>query len=173
VRSQGVELMLGLTPTSPESKLQWDVNVNFSRNRTIIKELIEGMDHFVLWKEAKGGAWTYVGQPIGDIYDRELVTVKDKSSKYYGYPILDEDGSWQDYGSGESAAVKIGTSIPNSHGLQTTVTYKGLPIGQFRLEKRRRFHFPDIPLHRIGFTSQRILITQLNILDLRLTCLNT
>ena len=129
VRSQGVELMLGITPTAPSSKLQWDVNINFSRNRTIIEELTEGMDHFVLWTEAKGGAWTYVGQPIGDIYDRKLVTVEDKSSKYYGYPILDEDGSWQDYGGGQTDAVKIGNFNPKFNvGLQTSLSYKAFTL---------------------------------------------
>jgi hypothetical protein len=129
VRSEGVELMLGLTPTAASSKLQWDVNINFSKNKTIIEELTEGMDHFVLWKEAKGGAWTYVGQAIGDIYDRKLVTVDDKSSKYYGYPILDEDGSWQDYGGGLTDAVKIGNFNPKfSMGLQTSLSYKGFTL---------------------------------------------
>jgi len=129
VRSEGVELMLGLTPTAASSKLQWDVNINFSKNKTIIEELTEGMDHFVLWTEAKGGAWTYVGQTIGDIYDRKLVTVDDKSSKYYGYPILDEDGSWQDYGGGLTDAVKIGNFNPKfSMGLQTSLSYKGFTL---------------------------------------------
>ena len=39
--------------------------------------------------------WTFVGDKIGDIYDNKLVTVEDKNSPYYGYPLLDEDGSWQ------------------------------------------------------------------------------
>lgn len=129
VRSKGVELLLGITPTAPSSALQWDVNINFSRNRTIIEKLTPGMDHFVLWTEGKGGSWTYVGQPIGDLYDRKLVTVTDKSSPYYGYPILDEDGSWQDYGGGQTDAVKIGNFNPKfTMGLQTSLSYKGFTL---------------------------------------------
>lgn len=129
VRSQGVEMLLGITPTAPSSAVQWDVNINFSRNRTIIEKLTTGMDHYVLWTESKGGAWTYVGQQIGDLYDRKLVTVEDKKSPYYGYPILDEDGSWQDYGGGQSNAVKIGNFNPKfTMGLQTSVSYKGFTL---------------------------------------------
>jgi hypothetical protein len=129
VRSRGVELLLGITPTAPSSALQWDVNINFSRNRTIIEKLTPGMDHFTLWTEGKGGSWTYVGQPIGDLYDRKLVTVTDKSSPYYGYPILDADGSWQDYGGGQTDAVKIGNFNPKfTMGLQTSISYKGFTL---------------------------------------------
>lgn len=129
VRSQGVELMLGVTPTAPSSELQWDLNVNFSRNRTIIEKLTPGMDHYVLWTQGKGGSWTYVGEKIGDLYDRQLVTVTDKSSPYYGYPILDEDGSWQDYGGGQTDAVKIGNfNSKFTMGLQTTLTYKAFTL---------------------------------------------
>ncbi len=129
VRSRGVELLLGITPTRPSSALQWDVNINFSRNRTIIERLTPGMDHFVLWTAAKGGAWTYVGQPIGDIYDRQLTTVTDKSSLYYGWPILDEDGSWQDNGGGQTDAVKIGNFNPKfTMGMQTSVSFKGFTL---------------------------------------------
>lgn len=125
VRSSGIELMLGVTPTSASSELQWDLNLNFSKNKTEIIELADGLDHFTLWTDAKGGAWTYVGGTIGDIYDRELVTVKDENSEYFGYPILSSKGSWQDYGGGRDEAVKIGNFNPDfSLGLQTSLSYK-------------------------------------------------
>ena len=128
VSSKGWEVMLGLTPVSNHD-WNWDVNFNFSRNRTVIKELTEGLDFYTFWTDAKGGAWTYVGQTIGDIYDRQLVTVDDPSSPYYGYPILDEDGSWQDYGGGQDKAVKIGNFNPDfTLGMQTTLTYKGFSL---------------------------------------------
>jgi hypothetical protein len=36
------------------------------------------LSFYTLWTDAKGGAWTYVGEKIGDLYDSEIVTVKDK-----------------------------------------------------------------------------------------------
>ena len=40
------------------------------------------------WEDARGGAWSYVGDEIGSIYDAAIRTVTDKSSPYYGYPII-------------------------------------------------------------------------------------
>ena len=77
-----------------------------------------------MWTDAKGGAWTYVGDTIGDIYDNELVVVKDQSSKYFGYPILDGDGSWQRIAASNTRN-KIGNFNPDFIlGLQTSLSYK-------------------------------------------------
>lgn len=125
--SKGIELSLGGTPF--ENK-DWkvDINANLSRNRTTIKELAPGLDFYTLWTDARGGAWTYVGEQIGDIYDRELVTVKDKASPYYGYPILNEDGSWQSINA-NNTRTKIGNFNPDFMlGLQTSIKYKSFTL---------------------------------------------
>lgn len=123
VTSQGIELSLGGTPVN-KNGFMVDVNVNYSKNRSVIEELAEGQDIFTFWTDAKGGAWTYVGDEIGDIYDAELVTVTDKSSPYYGYPLLDEDGSWQDVKASKTKN-KIGNFNPDFMiGLQTSVSYR-------------------------------------------------
>ncbi|WP_020528900.1 SusC/RagA family TonB-linked outer membrane protein [Flexithrix dorotheae] len=127
LESKGWELLVGGTPVQGEN-FRWDVNFNISRNRTKILELNDGIEIFTLWSDAKGGAWTYVGEEIGDIYDRELVTVKDPNSPYYGYPILDENGSWQDIGANETKN-KIGNFNPNFlAGLQTSLSYKNFAL---------------------------------------------
>jgi TonB-linked SusC/RagA family outer membrane protein len=125
--SKGIELSLGGTPF--ENK-DWkvDINANLSRNRTTIKELAPGLDFYTLWTDARGGAWTYVGEQIGDIYDRELVTVKDKASPYYGYPILNEDGSWQSVNA-NNTKTKIGNFNPDFIlGMQTSIKYKSFTL---------------------------------------------
>nr|WP_295930773.1 SusC/RagA family TonB-linked outer membrane protein [uncultured Dyadobacter sp.] len=125
--SKGLELSLGGTPIE-KNGWRWDVNANWSRNRTTIKSLVEGLDSYTLWTDAKGGAWTYVGEKIGDIYDSELVTVTDKGSPYYGYPILDENGSWQSVAAAKSRN-KIGNFNPDFiMGLQTSLSYKGFSL---------------------------------------------
>jgi TonB-linked SusC/RagA family outer membrane protein len=125
--SKGVELAIGGTPID-RNGLRWDVNLNWSRNRTTIEELTEDLDYYQLWSDAKGGAWTYVGEQIGDLYDAELVTVEDKSSPYYGYPILDDDGSWQSISSGNTKN-KIGNFNPDFiMGMQTTLSYKAFSL---------------------------------------------
>lgn len=125
--SKGLELTLGGTPID-KNGWRWDVNANWSRNRTTIKSLSEGLDLYTLWTDAKGGAWTYVGDKIGDIYDAEIVTVTDKSSPYFGYPILDENGSWQAV-SATKTRNRIGNFNPDFlMGLQTSLSYKGFSL---------------------------------------------
>lgn len=125
--SKGIELSLGGTPIT-KNDFRWDISVNYSRNRTVIAELPEGVDFYTLWTDAKGGARTYVGEEIGDIYDAKLVTVEDANSPYYGYPILDEDGSWQDVRFSNTRE-KIGNFNPDFlMGLQTSLSYKSFTL---------------------------------------------
>ncbi|SOE21072.1 TonB-linked outer membrane protein, SusC/RagA family [Spirosomataceae bacterium TFI 002] len=121
--SKGIELSLGGTPFE-RNGWRLDVTTNFYKNSTTIKSLSDGLPFYTLWTDAKGGAWTYVGEKIGDIYDRELVTVKDQNSPYYGYPILDSDGSWQDI-SASNTKTKIGNfNADFILGMQTSLNYK-------------------------------------------------
>ena len=125
--SKGVELSLGGTPLD-RNGFKWDVNVNWSRNRTTIEELTDNVNVFTFWTDAKGGAWTYVGEEVGDIYDNELVTVKDKNSPYYGYPILNDDGSWQAINATKTKN-KIGNFNPDFiMGMQTSLSYKAFTL---------------------------------------------
>ncbi|MEO5602728.1 MAG: SusC/RagA family TonB-linked outer membrane protein [Cyclobacteriaceae bacterium] len=125
--SKGVEFSLGGTPIQ-RGDLRWDISANYSRNRTVIAELPKGVDFYTLWSDAKGGARTYVGEEIGDIYDAKLVTVEDVNSPYYGYPILDENGSWQSI-SASKTKTKIGNFNPDFlMGLQSTLSYKSFSL---------------------------------------------
>ncbi|WP_231962617.1 SusC/RagA family TonB-linked outer membrane protein [Aquirufa nivalisilvae] len=125
--SKGIELTAGGTPID-KNGWRLDLTANFYKNETTIKELSDGLSFYTLWTDAKGGAWTYVGDKIGDIYDAEIVTVKDKSSKYYGYPILDTDGSWQSVNA-SNTRTKIGNFNPDFIlGLQTSLSYKNFSL---------------------------------------------
>jgi len=122
VNSKGWEMILGVTPI--EGDFTWDLNFNVSRYRSKIVELTDEVEVFYLWSDSRGGAWSYVGDEIGSIYDRKLVTVEDQESPYYGYPILDEDGSWQAINQ-SNAKNKIGNFNPDFiAGLQTSLSYK-------------------------------------------------
>ncbi|WP_367915773.1 SusC/RagA family TonB-linked outer membrane protein [Leadbetterella sp. DM7] len=125
--SKGWELSLGGTPVSNKN-FRWDINANWTRNRTRIVELSDELPYYTLWTDARGGAWTYVGDEIGDIYDAEVVTVKDPNSKYYGYPILDATGKWQSIDA-INTKNKIGNFNPKFvMGLQTSLNYKGISL---------------------------------------------
>lgn len=123
VSSRGVELSLGSTLIST-TDTRLDVDLNYTYNRARIEELAEGIEYYEFWRDAKGGAYSWVGEDIGNIYDRELVTVEDPNSPYYGWPLLDESGSWQSR-SGVNDLVKIGNFNPDfTIGLQTAFSYK-------------------------------------------------
>lgn len=127
LRSRGIELTLGGTPVKTKD---WglDLNLNFTRNRTKIISLSDNMPYYTLWEEGKGGAWTYLGEDIGDIYDAQLVTVKDKNSPYYGFPLLDNNGKWQSIDA-INTRNKIGNFNPKFiMGMQATVSYKNFSL---------------------------------------------
>ncbi len=129
ISSKGVEIGLGGTPISTND-WNWDVNFNYSTNTTIVKELYEGFDYIRLWSDAKGGAYSWVGDEIGQLIDRAMVRVKDPTSPYYGWPIIDDEG-WEDSDrtlqdeNGNRVAPVIGNFNPDFIlGMQTSLTYK-------------------------------------------------
>ncbi|GAB3899011.1 SusC/RagA family TonB-linked outer membrane protein [Larkinella knui] len=125
--SKGYEFTLGGTPIE-KNGWRLDVNANLTRNRTTIKKLSDDLPYFTLWTDAKGGAWTYVGDEIGDLYDAKVVTVEDKNSPYYGYPILDQTGKWQAIDA-INTRNKIGNFNPRFIlGMQTSLTYRGFSL---------------------------------------------
>lgn len=159
VQSKGIEFALGGTPLE-KGKLRWDISVNYSRNSSVIKELAPGMPVFYFWEDAKGGAWTYVGDKIGDIYDAKVITVEDKNSPYYGYPILDENGSWQAV-SAKNTKNKIGNFNPDFlAGLQTSVTYGRVTLGlSFDWRQGGEFVSQTYRYGESDFKTQRFLNT--------------
>lgn len=129
ISSKGIELSLGGVPIATEN-WNWDVNFVFSKNRTRIEELAEGFDYIRLWSDAKGGAYTWVGDEIGQIIDRAMTRVDDPNSPYHGWPVIDDEG-WDDSdrtlqdADGNRVAPVIGNFNPDfTLGMQTSVSYK-------------------------------------------------
>src|SRR5690606_9397660 len=91
IESTGWEFVLGFTPIATPD-WNWDVNLNLTQNTTKVKELAEGIDFIQLWSDNGGGAFTFVGEEIGDLYSRGYATVDDPNSPYYGWPIVNSDG---------------------------------------------------------------------------------
>jgi len=128
LESKGWDASLGLTPVK-SSDLLWDLNFVFTRNRTKITELAEGIEYYRLWSDAKGGAYTFVGEEIGIIRDRAMVTVEDPGSEYYGWPLLDDEGSWDDVSTNPAEMAIIGNFNPDfTMGIQTSLSYKDFTL---------------------------------------------
>lgn len=128
IRSKGWEFMIGGTLVKTPNWF-WDVSANFTRNRTRVVEIAEGIDVIKFWEDAKGGAWSYVGDEVGAIYDAEVITVTDKNSPYYGYPILDE--AELEWGAVEMRYTKnkVGNYNPRFiMGFQSSLSYKAFSL---------------------------------------------
>ncbi len=145
LRSRGVELTLGGSPVQ-SGGFNWDVNFNWTRNRTRIMELPAEMPFFTFWEDAKGGAWTYKGQDIGDIYGPEIAVVEDPSSPYYKWPLLQRDPSygWAVHkvaAEGQASKNKVGNFNPKFiMGMQNSFSYKNFRLA-FTLDWRNGGNF--------------------------------
>lgn len=126
LRSRGVELTLGGTPVITKN-FRWDISANYTRNRTRVMELTTEQPYFYFWDDARAIARTYVGEDIGNIYGPEVRTVTDKTSQYYGYPLLGSSDGGAKWVAIEAANTrnKIGNFNPKFIlGVQTSFTYK-------------------------------------------------
>ena len=128
MRSRGIELALGGT-VFDKGGITWDVDLNWSRNRTTVVELTKGLDRITLWSENGGGAITFVGEEIGNMYSTSYAEVKDPNSPYYKWPVLSNSGEWQEL-SGTENLKKVGNFNPDFQmGMQTTLKIKRFIIG--------------------------------------------
>lgn len=147
VRSQGIELQLGGTLISKKD-WTWDLSVNYTHNDAYVLSLANGVNYFSFWQDGRSGSWVYAkGQPIpnafdgngrqiisdgklGQMWDNRIATVTDKTSKYFGYPLLDNDGFYQTVGNGDfQHKESVGNFNPKLQmGVQTAVTWKMLTL---------------------------------------------
>lgn len=128
VQSRGFELSLNTTPVNKDD-FRMDLNFTLTRNRTKIKKLAEGITYFAFVNNYNGvEIRTYEGGDIGDIYMRPILTVKDQSSPYYGYPIVTSGGLYQT-DNDINNLIKIGNFNHDFlFGFQPTITYKNFTM---------------------------------------------
>lgn len=123
IRSKGYEFTLGVTPIE-RNGWNWDINLNWSKNRTTVEELSDNLSKLILWEENGGGAITFVGEEIGNMYSRGYAYVKDPNSEHYRWPILSNAGEWIEL-SGDENLRKVGNFNPDfTMGMQTSLSYK-------------------------------------------------
>lgn len=122
--SKGWEISVGGTPVKSDNGWTLDLNANFTRNRTTIKELAPGIDFYQLWDDNNGGAFSFVGEEIGNLYSRGYATVQDPNSPYYRWPILSQNGEWIAMND-RNARMKVGNFNPRFiMGMQASLSYK-------------------------------------------------
>ena len=137
LESKGWELTLGGTPVKT-TNWTWDISANLTRNRTTVKSIAPGIEAIKFWEDAKGGAWSYVGDEVGAIYDATMLTVTDKTSPYFGFPIIADqpDYEWQVDKNFQDARNKIGNYNPRFIlGVNSSLTWKSFALN-FTLDWR-------------------------------------
>jgi len=147
VRSEGLELQVGGTIIASKD-WTWNLSINYTKNNTYILSLANGVPYFSFWQDGRSGSWTYAkGQPIpntfhsdgspvisdgkiGQLWDNQVATVTDKASPYYGWPLLDNSGQYQQVSNGDFAHKEVvGNFNPKLlMGFQTSLSWKMLTL---------------------------------------------
>ncbi len=148
IRNQGIEVMLNFTPIrTPSEGFRWDVNVNFSRNRSKVLELADGITRYQL-ADRYFSVEARVNERMGDMYGYGYSRVSnnpddkyyDPTGQYVGQ-VVNEANTYFNSALNRidtSYAVPIRTAAPirlgNYNpdwlgGIANTFTYKGLSLG--------------------------------------------
>ncbi len=178
ITSTGVELVIGGSPIRT-GDFSWDLNFVYSQNKSVLERLPEGRDFLELWSDAKGGAFSWPGDEIGQIIDRRQVVVqpgdpRDPNGEYVGWPILDEEG-WDDSNSAkqefnpetgkmERVAPVIGNFNPDfTLGMQTTLRYKAFSLSaSFDWRSGGQFVSQTLRYNESDLQTKRFIDTQLD-----------
>ncbi|MEI6677701.1 MAG: SusC/RagA family TonB-linked outer membrane protein [Mariniphaga sp.] len=129
IESRGWEIGLTTTPVIAGS-FRWDLNFSFTRNRTYLRELAEGLTNidFYSIEGGNGVIRTKVGDLMGDIWEKPILKVSDPNSPYMGYPIISSSGKYQ-MDQDPKHMVKIAnTNQDFVLGVQPTFTYKAFSL---------------------------------------------
>jgi TonB-linked SusC/RagA family outer membrane protein len=133
LESKGIEFLLGVTPVK-NSNWTWDLDFNFTKSDTWIKELTEEVEFVTFWDQARVRNTGYVRNMaeghdgrVGNLYSRRIMRVTDPTSDYYGFPIMGSglDAEWQ---GGENYSL-VGNYNPDFIlGLQSSLSYKNFSL---------------------------------------------
>jgi TonB-linked SusC/RagA family outer membrane protein len=133
IRNQGVEVMLNLVPfEAPGNGFRWNIDLNFSRNRSEVKELADGIENYQL-ASRYFSVEARVGERMGDMYGFGYQRVSnDPNSKFYDPSgqfvgqVVNENGRPVR----TSSTIKLGNYNPDwLGGIYNTFTYKGFNLG--------------------------------------------
>ena len=138
IENRGIEVMLNLIPVRTSS-FEWSMNVNFSRNRSTVKELYrdpesgqEILNYVMASKELTVEA--RVGERMGDMYGIGFERVSsdpnsdyfDPTGQYVGQIVYNDQGKPL----ATAATIKLGNYNPDwLAGIYNTFSFKGLSFG--------------------------------------------
>jgi TonB-linked SusC/RagA family outer membrane protein len=132
LKTKGFDVVLGLTPIATKSGFRWDINTNFTRWKTTVESLTEGVKTQFLGGFSGSGVYNIVGEEYGQLYGGVWQRANDGNKfnpdKPYnptgdiiigkdGYPLVDDTNR------------KIGNPNPKFLlGINNTFSFKGFTI---------------------------------------------
>ena len=126
VKSNGWDITLG-TAVITGQDFSFDLGINFTRNRTTIEELADGVEYFG-YSQGYAYFYTYPGDQVGDIYQAPYFKVEDVNSEYYGHAIIYSNGKPERDRNPENFE-KIGNYNPDFiMGINPNVQYKNFSL---------------------------------------------
>jgi TonB-linked SusC/RagA family outer membrane protein len=133
IKNYGVEVMLNTTPLKFENGFQWNLDVNFSSNRSEVVSLSDGLTNFVM-ASRRVSIEARVGERMGDMYGIGFARVQnsDAAKPYYsangqfvGEMVFDSQGR----PIRTTDRIKLGNYNPDwMAGISNTFTFKGIKV---------------------------------------------
>ena len=133
IKNQGIEVMLNTTPVKLANGFQWNLDVNFSRNRSEVVSLSDGLTNFVM-ANRRVSIEARVGERMGDMYGIGFARVQnsdptkpyyDASGQFVGEMVFDSQGR----PIRTTERIKLGNYNPDwMAGISNTFQYKGIKL---------------------------------------------
>ncbi|MEI6678727.1 MAG: SusC/RagA family TonB-linked outer membrane protein [Mariniphaga sp.] len=144
IENTGIEIGLNAVPWKTKD-WTWDINANFTKERSQLKELTPGINQFLFWASREVYAWTKVGGYVGDFYGTDSKRVPD--GPYKGWNLLDANGKLQN---GPAGGDYIGSYMPDFRvGMQTSLSYKSFSLS-LSFDWRQGGKYMDETMLRLG-----------------------
>ena len=131
--NKGIEVMLNTTPVKLDNGFQWNLDVNFSRNRSTVVSLADGLTNFVM-ANRRVTIEARVGERMGDMYGTAFARVQsddpnkpfyDPTGQFTGQQVFSSQGRPL----GTTETVKMGNYNPDwMAGISNTFTFKGFKL---------------------------------------------
>lgn len=133
IKNYGVEIMLNTIPVKLGNGFQWNLDVNFSSNRSEVVSLSDGLTNFVM-ASRRVSIEARVGERMGDMYGIGFARVQnaDPAKPYYsangqfvGEMVFDSQGR----PIRTTDRIKLGNYNPDwMAGISNTFTFKGIKV---------------------------------------------
>ena len=125
IQNSGIELMVDARIIDNPSSLSWNLGVNFSQNKNVVKDLYQGITKYRLGGYDDLEILAVTGQKYGEIYGTKFKRVTDESSPAFGKILINGNGLPER----DPTIVKLGNQQATGLlGITNSFSYKGFGL---------------------------------------------